>query len=96
VFSLIILGSQDNMSVMIIQFKNGKDYHDEHFKFIPGPLFHTTTNNSSSNTTQYSPLTTKRKLTESEIQRYHSAYDEDAIAAGFTLQQATEKRKYDR
>jgi len=84
-------GSQDNMSVMIIQFKNGKDYHNDAFKFIPGPLFqpqHTTVTE-----VQYSPLTTKRKLTESEIQNYHDAYQADALASGFTLQEAMEKRK---
>lgn len=42
---------------------------------------------------QYSPLTTKRKLTEAEIKRYHTAYEEDSLASGYTLAEATEKRK---
>jgi len=84
-------GSQDNMSVMIIQFKSGKEYHDESFKFIPGPLFQN--HNYSTTGIAHSPLTTKRKLTDIEIQRYQLAYKEDADSCGYTLQQAAEKRK---
>jgi len=30
-------GSHDNMSAMIIQFKDGKDYHQEKVEYVPGP-----------------------------------------------------------
>jgi protein phosphatase 2C family protein 2/3 len=91
-------GSQDNMSVIIIQFKNGQDYHSDGFKFIPGPLFQAYQSKDSLSAkpigaTQFSPLTTKRKLTESEIQRYHTAYSEDSLSSGHTIEDATEKRK---
>lgn len=91
-------GSQDNMSVIIIQFKNGVDYDAKGFKFIPGPLFQTNYQSNSLTVkpvgvNQFSPLTTKRKLTETEIQRYHNAYEEDSLSSGYTLDQATEKRK---
>jgi len=90
-------GSQDNMSVIIIQFKNGFDYHSEGFKFIPGPLFQSHPSNSLSvkpiGATQFSPLTTKRKLTEAEIQRYQTAYEEDSLSSGYSIEEATEKRK---
>jgi serine/threonine protein phosphatase PrpC len=32
-------GSRDNMSAMIIQFKNGTDYHKDQIEYRPGPWF---------------------------------------------------------
>lgn len=46
-YGINLLGSQDNMSVIIVQFKNGVDYHSSAFQFIPGPLFQTYSNSLS-------------------------------------------------
>lgn len=35
----LIRGSRDNMSAMIIQFKDGTDYHKEEHEYVPGPWF---------------------------------------------------------
>jgi len=63
-------GSRDNMTAMIIQFKNGDNYQSG-MEYIPGP-WHSDPERDS---------------------KFQNAYTIDAQIAGFTLEQAQEKRK---
>jgi protein phosphatase len=61
-------GSRDNMTAMIVQFKDGTEYAKDP-EFFPGPYF----------------------ATEGD-QRFQDGYVRDAQAAGYTLEQALQKR----
>jgi len=63
-------GSHDNMSAMIIQFKNGTSYAKEKWEYVPGPWFE-----------------------GDETSKFQSAYSNDALSAGYTVEQARAMRK---
>jgi protein phosphatase len=54
-------GSRDNMSAMIVQFKDGTDYHKEKDEYIPGPFFegprHTEFQEAYKNFAEYAGIT---------------------------------------
>jgi len=63
-------GSHDNMSAMIVEFKNGEAYATDKPQYIPGPWY-----------------------SGERDAKFQSAYAADALAAGYTLEQAHEMRK---
>jgi len=63
-------GSHDNMSAMLIQFKDGTDYAKDKWEYLPGPWFD-----------------------GEDSVKFQSAYSTDALAAGYTVEQARAMRK---